>query len=172
MFLQQSQKCKRLGTSTYSMLTVDRRCLLEWTYFAELSHLPLKRQEIAVTAATALYIIASQDGGSLRILPLILNLRNDVIVNARSQFTYQDVSGATAVNLCSLFRGQKLLKLLTVGYALPEMPFSVGNKLELLWAVFAKLPYISPYTHALVSCLLRGAKFRFADRELRRYAHK
>ena len=50
---------------------VDRRHLLEWTYFAELSYLPLERQEIAVTAATALYIIASQDGGSLRILPLI-----------------------------------------------------------------------------------------------------
>ena len=66
------------------MLTVDRRRLLEWTYFRELSYLPLERQEIAVPAATALYIIASQDGGSLRILPLILNLRNDVIVNARS----------------------------------------------------------------------------------------
>ena len=76
MFLQQSQKCKRLGTSTYSMLTVVRRRLLQWTYFAELSDLPLERQEIAVTAATALYILASQDGGSLRILPLILNLRN------------------------------------------------------------------------------------------------
>ena len=50
MFLQQSQKCKRLGTSTYCMLTVDRRRLLQWTYFAELSYLPLERQEIAVTA--------------------------------------------------------------------------------------------------------------------------
>ena len=69
MFLQQSQKCKRLGTSTYSMLTVDRRRLLEWTYFAELSYLPLERQEIAVTAA-ALYIIASQDGGSLRLFSI------------------------------------------------------------------------------------------------------
>ena len=71
MFLQQSQKCKRLGTSTYSMLTVNRRRLLEWTYFAELSYLPLERQEIAVTAA---------------LLPLKMaaasNLRNDVIVNA------------------------------------------------------------------------------------------
>ena len=53
-----------------------RRRLLQWTYFAELSDLPLERQEIAVTAATALYILASQDGSSLRILPLILNLRN------------------------------------------------------------------------------------------------
>ena len=26
-----------IGTSTYSMLTVDRRRLLQWTYFAELS---------------------------------------------------------------------------------------------------------------------------------------
>ena len=47
MFLQQSQKCKRLGTSTYSMLTVDRRRLLQWTYFAELSYLPLERQELS-----------------------------------------------------------------------------------------------------------------------------
>ena len=30
------------------------------------------------------------------------------------------------------FLGQKLLKLLTVGYALPQMPLSVGSKLELL----------------------------------------
>ena len=36
-------------------------------------------------------------------------------------------SGATAANLCSLFRGRKL-----VGYALPEMPLSVGSKLKLL----------------------------------------
>ena len=45
------------------------------------------------------------------------------------------MSGTTAANLCSLFRGQKLLKLLTVGYALPEMPLGVGSKLELLWAL-------------------------------------
>ena len=56
------------------MLTVDRRRLLEWTYFAELPTARATRN--AVTAAAALYILASQDGGSLRILPLILNLRN------------------------------------------------------------------------------------------------
>ena len=42
----------------------------------------------------------------------------------------QAASGATAANLCSLFRGRKLIKL--VGYALPEMPLSVGSKLKLL----------------------------------------
>ena len=59
-------------------------------------------------------------------------------------FTYQAASVATAANLHSFFPGQKLLKLLTVGYALPEMPLSIGSNLELLWA--AKLLY----THALV----------------------
>ena len=47
-------------------------------------------------------------------------------------FTSLAASGATAANLRSLFRGQKVLKLLTMGYALPEMPLSVGSKLELL----------------------------------------
>ena len=41
-------------------------------------------------------------------------------------------SGTTAANHRSLFRGRKLLKLQTVGYALPEMPLSIGGKLELL----------------------------------------
>ena len=57
----------------------------------------------------------------------------------------------------SLFRGRKFLKLLkslTVGQAVPEIPLSVGSKLELhvlLRAfVFAKFPYTSPYTHAFV----------------------
>ena len=36
------------------------------------------------------------------------------------------------LNLCSVFCGRKLLKLLTVGYALSELPFSIGSKLELL----------------------------------------
>ena len=40
----------------------------------------------------------------------------------------QAASGGTAANLCSLFRGRKLIKL--VGYALPEMPLSVGSKLK------------------------------------------
>ena len=46
--------------------------------------------------------------------------------------------------LPSLFGEQKLLKLLTV------VPLSGGSKLELLWAVFAKLPYTSSYSDALV----------------------
>ena len=62
-------------------------------------------------------------------------------------------------NLRSLFRGPKLLQRLTVGQAVPEIPLSVGSKLELhvlLRAfVFAKFPFISPYTHAFVSvCIL------------------
>ena len=52
------------------------------------------------------------------------------------------------------FRGRKFLKLLkslTVGQAVPEIPLSVGSKLELLRAfVFAKCPYTFPYTHAFV----------------------
>ena len=64
-------------------------------------------------------------------------------------FTYLAASGATAANLLSLFRGQKVL---TVGYALPEMPLSVGSKLELLWTCL--LPNTS-HTHALV-CICRG----------------
>ena len=65
--------------------------------------------------------------------------------------------GGTAANLRSLFRGRKfpkLLKMLTMGQAVPEIPLSVGSKLELhvlLRAfVFAKFPYTSPYTHAFV----------------------
>ena len=73
-----------MQAATFSMLTVDRRRLLEWTYFAELSYLLLERQEMLSLLLPTLYIFASQDGGSFRILPLILNLRNDVIVNARS----------------------------------------------------------------------------------------
>ena len=57
-------------------------------------------------------------------------------------FNYQARSDATAANLRSLFRGQKLL---TVGYALPEMPLSVGSKLEALSPV-----YFHRSTHALV----------------------
>ena len=45
------------------------------------------------------------------------------------------------------FRGRKFLKLfksLTVGQAVPEIPLSVGSKLELLRAfVFANCPYTS-----------------------------
>ena len=73
-------------------------------------------------------------------------------------FTYLAASGATAANLRSFFRGQKLLKLLTVGYALHEMPLSVGSKLELLWTCllpnFRILPRIL-LTHALVCVLCR-----------------
>ena len=62
---------------------------------------------------------------------------------------------ATAANLRSLFRGRKfpkLLKMLTMGQAVPEIPLSVGSKLELhvLLRAFAKFPYTSPYTHAFV----------------------
>ena len=53
-----------------------------------------------------------------------------------------------------IFRGRKFLKLLkslTMGQAVPEIPLSVGSKLELLRAVvFDKCPYTSPYTHAFV----------------------
>ena len=53
----------------------------------------------------------------------------------------------------------KLLKRVTVGQAVPEIPLSVGSKLELhvlLRAfVFARFPYTSPYTHAFVRvCIL------------------
>ena len=46
------------------------------------------------------------------------------------------MSGGTAANLRSLFRGWKLLKKLTFGQALSEIPLSVGNKLELLLRAF------------------------------------
>ena len=58
------------------------------------------------------------------------------------------------------FRGRKFLKLfksLMVGQAVPEIPLSVGSKLELLLRafVFAKCRYTSPYTHAFVRvCIL------------------
>ena len=65
----------------------------------------------------------------------------------------------------SLFRGRKFLKLLkrlTVGQAVPEIPLSVGSKLELLFRafVFANFPYTSPYTHAFVRLSMhdRGAE--------------
>ena len=67
--------------------------------------------------------------------------------------------GGTVASLCLLFRGReflKLLKRLTVGQALPEIPLSVGSKLELLRDfVFAKFPYTSPYTHAFVCVCIR-----------------
>ena len=46
---------------------------------------------------------------------------------------------ATAANLRSLFCGWKFLKLLkrlTVGQAVPEIPLSIGSKLELLHRAF------------------------------------
>ena len=63
------------------------------------------------------------------------------------------------MNLRSLIRGRKFLKLLKrlmVGQAVPEIPLSVGSKLELLRAfVLAEFPYTSPYTHAFVRvCIL------------------
>ena len=72
--------------------------------------------------------------------------------------TYLAASGTTAANLRSLFCGQKLLKLLTVGYALHEMPLSLGSKLELLWTCllpnFRILPRIL-LTYPLVCVLCR-----------------
>ena len=46
----------------------------------------------------------------------------------------------------------KLLKGLTVGQAVLEIPLSEGSKLDLHRAtfVFARFPYTSPYTHAFV----------------------
>ena len=50
--------------------------------------------------------------------------------------------------------------MLTMGQAVPEIPLSVGSKLELhvlLRAfVFAKIPYTSPYTHAFVHVCICG----------------
>ena len=49
----------------------------------------------------------------------------------------------------------KLLKRLTVGQALPEIPLSVGSKLELL-LIFAKFPYTSPYNiHSHINYFVR-----------------
>ena len=69
--------------------------------------------------------------------------------------------GGTAANLRSLLRGRKLLKLLkglTVGQTVLEIPLSEGSKLELHRAfVFASFPSTSPYTHAFVrvcTCIL------------------
>ena len=75
--------------------------------------------------------------------------------------TYQGRIRRSVANLRSLFRGRKFLKLLkglTVGQAVPEIPLSVGSKLELLsFFAFGKFPYTSPYTHAFVrvcTCIL------------------
>ena len=67
-------------------------------------------------------------------------------------FTYQAASGATATNLHLFFRRHKLQKLLTVGYALPEMPLSVGSKLELLWAL--SLPNFPVYSRISLRIML------------------
>ena len=44
-----------------------------------------------------------------------------------------------------------------MGHAVPEIPLSIGSKLELLLRafVFANFPYTSPYTHTFVrlSCI-------------------
>ena len=63
--------------------------------------------------------------------------------------------GGTVANLCSLFHGQKFLKLLkrlTVGQAVPEIPLSVGSKLE-LYSELLSLPNfrILPRTLTLLS---------------------
>ena len=71
-------------TSTFSMLTVDRRRLLEWIYIAELSYLPLERQEMLSLLPLCIYMFASQDGCSHHILPLILIYYQCNDVNARS----------------------------------------------------------------------------------------
>ena len=57
--------------------------------------------------------------------------------------------------VCYLLQCVPILVVLVfvVGQAVPEIPLSVGSKLELLRAfVFAKFPYTctSPYTHAFV----------------------
>ena len=49
-----------------------------------------------------------------------------VMASITSIILTKAASGATAANLLSLFRGRKLIKLLTMGYALPEMPLSVS----------------------------------------------
>ena len=63
--------------------------------------------------------------------------------------------GGTAANLRSLSREWKFLKLLkglTVGQAVLEIPLSEGSKLELHCTsqILARFPYTSPYTHAFV----------------------
>ena len=61
--------------------------------------------------------------------------------------------GSTAANLRSLFHGRvlNLLKGLTVGQAVPEIPLSVGSKLKLV--LFAKFPYTSPHFSAYAYCM-------------------
>ena len=75
--------------------------------------------------------------------------------------------GGTAANLRSLFPWTevlKLLKRLTVGQAVPEIPLSVGSKLELLLraCAFAQFPYTSlgpvhsricPRMHIAMPCI-------------------
>ena len=77
-----------------------------------------------------------------------------------SKVTY----GGTAAKLRSLFHGRKFLKLLkrrTVGQAVPEIPLSVGSKLELLLSLpnFRILPrtltHLSAYAYCHVyTCIL------------------
>ena len=55
-----------------------------------------------------------------------------------------------AANLRSFFGGRRFLKLLTVCFAMPEMPLSVGSKLELLCSPRAlSLPKFSILPHTL-----------------------
>ena len=68
----------------------------------------------------------------------------------------------------------KLLKRRTVGQAVPEIPLSVGSKLELLLRafVFAKFPYTSPYTHAFVRvCIILPCIFVYISYVYTVYIH-
>ena len=65
--------------------------------------------------------------------------------------------GGTAAKLRSLFHGRKFLKLLkrrTVGQAVPEIPLSVGSKLELLLSLpnFRILPHTLTHLSAYAYC--------------------
>ena len=65
----------------------------------------------------------------------------------------------TAANLRSLFHGRKFLKLLkrrTVDQAVPEIPLSIGSKLELLLSLpnFRILPRILTHLSAYAYCTL------------------
>ena len=63
-------------------------------------------------------------------------------------YKYSLTKVSTAANLRLLFGGRmflKLLKRLTVGQAVPEIPLSVGSKLELLLRVFVFANFISVY---------------------------
>ena len=65
--------------------------------------------------------------------------------------------GGTAAKLRSLFHGRKFLKLLkrrTVGQAVPEIPLSVGSKLELLLSLpnFRILPRALMHLSAYAYC--------------------